>query len=401
MQRLDLKKDFPVFKAKDLVYLDTAASSLTPAPVIRAMNAYYETMPVNVHRGVYELSHQATEAYEEAREKIARFIGADFEEVIFTRGASSALNMFARMYETNIDAGDEIIISELEHHSHLLPWQQLAKRRGAKLRYVPLTKEGRITTSNFKSVLNAKTKVVALTGVSNVLGYKTPLSEIIPLAHKNGAIVSVDAAQLAPHDIIDVRKLDCDALAFSGHKMLGPTGIGVLYGKRALLDALEPLEYGGDMVDVAELHDASWKDSPYKFETGTPPIAEAIGLGAAVDYLNAIGMQNIIDHEQTLHAYTMERLSKLEGITVYNPTCETGIITFNIDGVHPHDAVTFFDEDNVALRAGHHCAQPVMKFLDVIATLRASMYLYNSKSDADRFIDSIKRARDFFTSVGF
>ncbi|MFW5892649.1 MAG: aminotransferase class V-fold PLP-dependent enzyme [Bacillota bacterium] len=401
MRLLDLKKDFPVFKTKDLVYLDTAASSLTPKTVISTMTDYYETMPVNVHRGVYELSHKATEAYEQSREKIARFIGADFEEVIFTRGASSALNMLARMYETNIDAGDEIIVSELEHHSHLLPWQQLARRKGAKLRYVPLTEEGRITTENFKSVLSDKTKVVALTGVSNVLGYKTPLSKIIPLAHEKGAIVSVDAAQMAPHEVIDVRALDCDFLAFSGHKMLGPTGIGVLYGKKSLLDRLEPLEYGGDMVDIAELHDASWKDTPYKFETGTPPIAEVIGLGAAVDYLNAIGMPAIIAHEQTLHAYTMEQLSKLEGITVYNPTCETGIITFNIDGVHPHDAVTFFDEDNVALRAGHHCAQPVMRFLDVIATLRASMYLYNSKSDADRFIDSIKRARDFFTSVGF
>ncbi|MFP4077669.1 MAG: aminotransferase class V-fold PLP-dependent enzyme [Candidatus Izemoplasmataceae bacterium] len=401
MRLLDLKKDFPVFKTKDLVYLDTAASSLTPKTVISTMTDYYETMPVNVHRGVYELSHKATEAYEQSREKIARFIGADFEEVIFTRGASSALNMLARMYETNIDAGDEIIVSELEHHSHLLPWQQLARRKGAKLRYVPLTEAGRITTENFKSVLSDKTKVVALTGVSNVLGYKTPLSKIIPLAHEKGAIVSVDAAQMAPHEVIDVRALDCDFLAFSGHKMLGPTGIGVLYGKKSLLDRLEPLEYGGDMVDIAELHDASWKDTPYKFETGTPPIAEVIGLGAAVDYLNAIGMPAIIAHEQTLHAYTMEQLSKLEGITVYNPTCETGIITFNIDGVHPHDAVTFFDEDNVALRAGHHCAQPVMRFLDVIATLRASMYLYNSKSDADRFIDSIKRARDFFTSVGF
>ncbi|MFW5914010.1 MAG: aminotransferase class V-fold PLP-dependent enzyme, partial [Bacillota bacterium] len=376
MRFLDLKKDFPVFKTKDLVYLDTAASSLTPETVIRTMNEYYEKMPVNVHRGVYELSHKATEAYEESREKIARFIGADFEEVIFTRGASSALNMLARMVETNIEAGDEIIVSELEHHSHLLPWQQLAKRKGAKLKYVPLTKEGRITVENFKSVLSDKTKVVALTGVSNVLGYKTPLSNIIALAHEKDAIVSVDAAQMAPHETIDVRKLDCDFLAFSGHKMLGPTGIGILYGKRALLDRLEPLEYGGDMVDIAELHDASWKDTPYKFETGTPPIAEAIGLGAAVDYLNAIGMQKIIEHEQALHAYTMEHLSKLEGITVYNPTCETGIIAFNIDGVHPHDAVTFFDEDNVALRAGHHCAQPVMKFLDVIATLRASMYLY-------------------------
>ncbi len=401
MRLLDLKKDFPVFKDKELVYLDTAASSLIPATVIERMDDYYQHTPVNVHRGVYEMSHKATKAYEAAREKIARFIHADFEEIIFTRGASSALNMLARMHESAIGPGDEIIVSELEHHSHLLPWQQLAKRKKATLKYVPLTKEGRITVESFQSVLSDKTKIVALTGVSNVMGYRTPLEPIIALAHEKGAIVSVDAAQMTPHEAIDVRALDCDFLAFSGHKMLGPNGVGVLYGKRKHLDGLEPLEYGGDMVDVAELYDASWKDTPYKFETGTPPIAEVIGLGAAIDYLEHVGMEHISQHEQTLHAYTMEKLLKLEGITVYNPECESGIITFNIDGVHPHDAVTFFDEDNIAMRAGHHCAQPVMRFLEVIATLRASFYLYNSQSDADRFVESVKSARDFFTSVGF
>ena len=401
MRLLDLKNDFPVFKTTDLVYLDTAASSLTPEAVIETMNRYYEKTPVNVHRGVYGLSYKATALYEAAREKVARFINADFEEIVYTRGASSALNMLARMYEPHIETGDEIVVSELEHHSHLLPWQQLAKRKGAKLRYVPLTKDGRITTANVRSVLSENTQVVALTGVSNVMGFRTPLEEIIPLVHEKGAVISIDAAQMAPHEPIDVRTLDCDFLAFSGHKMLGPTGIGVLYGKREHLDKLEPLEYGGDMVDVAELQDASWKHTPYKFETGTPPIAEAIGLGSAIDYLNKVGMGNIKAHEKALHAYTMEKLSKLKGLTVYNPECETAIITFNIDGVHPHDAVTFFDEDAIAMRAGHHCAQPMMRFLDVIATLRASFYLYNSKEDADRFIDSVKRARDFFTSVGF
>jgi len=401
MNALKLKSDFPVFDEGPLVYLDTAASSLTPKSVIDAMDAYYKTMPVNVHRGVYQMSYEATRKYEDARENIASFINADFEEIVFTRGASSALNMLARMYEPFIDENDEIIISEIEHHSHLLPWQQVAKRTGAKLVYVPLTKEGRITVDNFKKVLSEKTKIVAFTAVSNVLGYRTPLEEIIRLAHEKNAVVSVDAAQGVPHEKVDVKALDCDFLAFSGHKMLGPTGIGVLYGKTDLLDKLEPLEYGGDMVDYTYKENATWKDAPYKFETGTPPIGEVLGLSEAVNYLREIGMDAVSAHESELQAYALERLSQMDGITVYNKTSETGIIAFNIDDVHPHDAVTFFDEDDIALRAGHHCAQLVMAFLNVPATLRASFYLYNTKDDVDRFIESLSEARNFFTSVGF
>jgi cysteine desulfurase/selenocysteine lyase len=401
MNFLNLKKDFPVFEQGPLVYLDTAASSLTPTTVIDTMNEYYRTMPVNVHRGVYQMSYEATKKYESARDNIAEFIHAEDEEIVFTRGASSALNMLARMYEPYIDETDEIIVSEIEHHSHLLPWQQVAKRTGAKLVYVPLTKEGRITVDNFKSVLNSSTKVVALTAVSNVLGYRTPLKEIIKLAHEKGAVVSVDAAQSVPHEKVDVKGLDCDFLAFSGHKMLGPTGVGVLYGKKAWLDAFEPLEFGGDMVDYTYKENATWKDAPYKFETGTPPIAEVLGLSEAINYLKNVGMDAIKAHEESLQTYAMKRLEALEGVSVYNHTSETGIIAFNIDDVHPHDAVTFFDEDNIALRAGHHCAQLVMAFLNVAATLRVSFYLYNSKDDVDAFIESLKNARNFFTSVGF
>ncbi len=396
------KDEFPILTRQRLVYLDTAASSLTPKRVIDKMNEYYGEYPVNVHRGVYALSHRATEQYTNARETIAEFIGADFNEVVFTRGASSALNLVALTYGAqHLKPGDEVIVSELEHHSHVLPWQQIAKKTGAKLIYVPLSKEGRITTEAFKTVLTDKTKIVALTHVSNVMGYVTPLEEIILLAHEKGAIVSVDAAQSAPHMPLDVKTLDADFLAFSGHKMCGPTGIGVLYGKRELLDQLEPLEYGGDMNDNVEKDTGTWKDTPYKFETGTPPIAEAIGLAEAIHYLTSIGFDTVRNHEHTLFKRALEGLKKIPGITVYNESADTGIVNFNIEGVHPHDAVSFFDGEHVALRAGHHCAQLLIKWLDVPATLRASFYIYNDEADVDAFLDVVKRARDFFTSIGF
>ena len=398
-----IRTDFPVLTADDsFVYLDSAASSLTPSSVIDNLNDYYEKYGVNVHRGVYHLSYVATEKYNDARQKIANFINSDVNEVVFTRGASSALNLVALSYGYHVLApGDEIIVSELEHHSSVLPWQQVAKNIGAKLVYVPLTDDGRITVDAFKRVLSDKTKVVALTYVSNVMGYITPLKEIIELAHETGAIVSVDAAQAAPHIPIDVRDLDCDFLSFSGHKMLGPTGIGVLFGKYKLLEQMTPLEYGGDMIDYVEKHDATYKNPPYKFETGTPPIAEAIGLGKAIDYLKEIGFEEIHDHEYNLAQYTIKKMQEIDGVTVYNPTSDTGVITFNIDGVHPHDAVTFFDGDNIAMRAGHHCAQLVIQWLDVVATLRISFYVYNTQADSDKFIASLKEAVAFFKSVGF
>jgi cysteine desulfurase / selenocysteine lyase len=397
-----IRQDFPILTKQTLTYLDTAASSLTPNVVINKMNEYYYEYPVNVHRGVYQLSYKATEHYTKARENIARFINGSFEETVFTRGASSALNLVASSYGmNNLTKGDEIIVSELEHHSHVLPWQMVAKKTGATLKYIPLNAEGRITVENFKKILTDHTKVVALTYISNVMGYETPLKEIIQLAHAKGAVVSVDAAQAVPHKKVDVKALDCDFLAFSGHKMCGPTGIGVLYGKKALLEKMEPIEFGGDMNDYVDLFDAEFKDAPYKFETGTPPIAEAIGLSEAVDYLEAIGYDEILTHETMLKEMALSELSKIKGITIYNKTTETAIINFNIDGVHPHDAVSFFDQDHIALRAGHHCAQLVIKWLNVAATLRASFYIYNTVEDVMRFIDSVKRARTFFSEVGF
>jgi len=397
-----LRKDFPVLDDKTLVYLDTAASSLKPKQVIKKLDEYYAKYSVNVHRGVYNLSYIATELYEESRRKISEFINAEVDEIVFTRGASSALNLVATSYGlNNLTSKDEIIVSELEHHSQVLPWQNVSNITKAKLVYVPLDKEGRITIENFKKVLNENTKVVALNYVSNVMGYIAPIKEIIRLSHEVGAVVSVDAAQAAPHKQLDVKDLDCDFLAFSGHKMLGPTGIGVLFGKKELLNEMPPIEFGGDMNDNVNLYDASWKDSPYKFEAGTPPIAGAIGLGAAIDYINNIGINNISVHEKNLKDYTVKKLLEIEDIIVYNKTSETGIIAFNIAGVHPHDAVTFFDGDNICMRAGHHCAQLIIKWLKVVATLRVSFYLYNTIEDCDKFIESVKNARNFFKSVGF
>ncbi len=397
-----IKKDFPVLEDESLVYLDTAASSLKPTVVLDAMDEYYKKYGVNVHRGVYNMSFVATNKYNEAREKIAMHINAKSEEIVFTRGASSALNLVASSYGlNNVTSDDEIIVSELEHHSHVLPWQNVCNITGAKLVYVPLNEEGRITIENFKKVLSSKTKVVALTYVSNVMGYITPIEEIIQLAHEVGAVVSVDAAQAAPHKNINVVKLDCDFLSFSGHKMCGPTGIGVLYGKKKLLDEMPPIEFGGDMNDNVDLYEASWKDTPYKFETGTPPIAEAIGLGRAIEYLNTIGICQIHQHEMNLRNYTIQRMQEMEDIEIYNVTSETSVISFNIKGVHPHDAITYFDQENICMRAGHHCAQLIIKWLNVLATLRISFYLYNTKEDCDKFLDTLKKARDFFKEMGF
>lgn len=389
------KSDFPTIK-DGITYLDSGASSLKPTSVIEAMDTYYKDYGVNIHRGVYSLSYQATDKYEEARTNIADFINAKFEEVVFTRGASSALNLVASSWGlANVEEGDEIVVSELEHHSSVLPWQNVARIKKAKLVYIPLNEEGRITLDNFMSVVTDKTKVVAVTYISNVMGYISPIKEMIEYAHERDIMVTVDAAQAIPHKRIDVVDLDCDFLSFSGHKMLGPTGVGVLFGKKHLLNNMDPIEFGGDMNDNVELYDASFKNAPYRFETGTMPIAEVIGLSEAVNYLRNIDF-DILEHELKLRNYAMEKLQNIEGVTVYNPTAETGIIAFNIDGVHPHDAASVFDQNGVCLRAGHHCAQLIIKWLGQHATLRATFYIYNDLNDVDKFIESVIDARDFF-----
>lgn len=394
----EIKKDFPVLvNNPSLVYLDSCATSLKPKCVIDKIDEYYEKYGVNVNRGVYELSYHATCEYEETREITAKFLNAKPEEIVFTKGASNGLNLIASSYGLdNIHEGDEIITSELEHHSNIIPWQNVAKRKNAVLKFIELDSTGRITVESFKRVLTNKTKVVAITYVSNVMGYITPIKEIIDLAHSVGAIVVVDAAQAVPHMKIDVKALDVDFLAFSAHKMLGPTGFGIMYGKYDLLQKMEPIEFGGDMNDNVDLYESHYKDAPYKFETGTPPIAEAIAFKEAIKYIENYGYDKIQKTEKELTRYAVEELLKIPNVTVYNPTVETGTIAFNINNVHPHDAATFFDQEHIALRAGHHCAQLITKWLECVGTLRACFYLYNDLEDAKKFVEAVKGAAEYF-----
>lgn len=394
----EIKKDFPVLvNNPSLVYLDSCATSLKPKCVIDKIDEYYEKYGVNVNRGVYELSYHATCEYEETREITAKFLNAKPEEIVFTKGASNGLNLIASSYGLdNIQEGDEIITSELEHHSNIIPWQNVAKRKKAVLKFIELDSTGRITVESFKRVLTNKTKVVAITYVSNVMGYITPIKEIIDLAHSVGAVVVVDAAQAVPHMKIDVKALDVDFLAFSAHKMLGPTGFGIMYGKYDLLQKMEPIEFGGDMNDNVDLYESHYKDAPYKFETGTPPIAEAIAFKEAIKYIENYGYDKIQKTEKELTRYAVEELLKIPNVTVYNPTVETGTIAFNINNVHPHDAATFFDQEHIALRAGHHCAQLITKWLECVGTLRACFYLYNDLEDAKKFVEAVKGAAEYF-----
>ncbi|EDO1156156.1 cysteine desulfurase [Listeria innocua] len=400
-----IRADFPILaqeiNEKPLAYLDNAATSQKPKQVIAALTHYYEFDNANVHRGVHTLAARATDAYESARSKVAKFIHArEVAEIIFTRGTTSAINLVVDSYaEANIEAGDEIVISYLEHHSNLIPWQQLAKRKGAVLKYIELEEDGTISVEQAKKTIGEKTKIVALAHVSNVLGTITPIKEIAAIAHQFGAVILVDGAQAVPHMEVNVVDLDADFYAFSGHKMMAPTGIGALYGKRELLDAMEPTEFGGEMIDFVELYDSTWKELPWKFEAGTPIIGGAIALGAAIDYLAEVGLANIHAHEQALASYAIEEMSKIEGITIYGPkdaSKRCGLVTFNLEGAHPHDIATILDEDGIAIRAGHHCAQPLMKWLDVSSTARASFYIYNTKEEIDALIDGLKLTKEYF-----
>ncbi|MBF2594971.1 cysteine desulfurase [Listeria welshimeri] len=400
-----IRADFPILdqeiNEKPLAYLDNAATSQKPKQVIEALTHYYEFDNANVHRGVHTLAARATDAYESARVKVAKFIHArEVAEIIFTRGTTSAINLVVDSYaEANIEAGDEIVISYLEHHSNLIPWQQLAKRKGAVLKYIELEEDGTISVEQAQKTISEKTKIVALAHVSNVLGTITPIREIAAIAHKFGAVILVDGAQAVPHMEVNVVDLDADFYAFSGHKMMAPTGIGALYGKRELLDTMEPTEFGGEMIDFVELYDSTWKELPWKFEAGTPIIGGAIALGAAIDYLAEVGLANIHAHEQELVGYAIEEMSKIDGITIYGPkdaSKRCGLVTFNLEGAHPHDIATILDEDGIAIRAGHHCAQPLMKWLDVSSTARASFYIYNTKEEIDALIDGFKLTKEYF-----
>lgn len=388
---------FPIYKNHpNLHYLDSAATALKPQRVLDKMNEYYSFYGVNIHRGVYSLSYQATDEVDKSRVKVANFINASPNEIIFTRNCTESLNLACMLYSKNITKDDEILTSELEHHSNLLPWQNISNKVGCKLKFINLTDEARITLENVKSSITAKTKVLAITCASNVMGYITDLKPIIKYCHERNIVVFCDAAQLVAHRKIDVKDLDCDFLAFSGHKMMGPTGIGVLYGKKSILNTLYPVLLGGDMNEEVYHHHVDIKPIPYRFEAGTPAISEIIGLGEAIDFINQIGFCAINAHEEELTKYAYSKLKEINGITIYNKNPELGVINFNINNVHPHDAATFFDEKEIALRAGHHCAQLVTKFLKVDGTLRASFYIYNNKEDVDCFIQTIKETVKFF-----
>ncbi len=400
--------NFPILNQEvnghPLVYLDSGATSQKPTVVIDALKAYYEQDNSNVHRGVHTLGNRATEGYEGAREKVRNFIGAtSTKEVIFMRGTTTAINTVAASYgDANVSEGDEIVITYMEHHSNIIPWQQLAKRKNAVLKYIDLEEDGTITIENVRKAITEKTKIVSVMHVSNVLGVVNPIKDITKIAHEHGAVMVVDGAQAAPHIKVDVQDLDCDFYAFSGHKMCGPTGIGVLYGKQRHLEAMEPVEFGGEMIDFVGLQESTWKELPWKFEGGTPIIAGAIGLAAAIDYLESIGLEAIEQHEHELAAYAMEQMSNIEGLTIYgpkDPSKRAGIVTFNLNDVHPHDVATVLDMQGIAVRAGHHCAQPLMKWLNVSATARASFYLYNTKEDIDRLVAGLQKAKEYFNDV--
>lgn len=398
-------KDFPILEqqvnGKRLAYLDSTATSQKPKQVIDALSDYYERYNSNVHRGVHTLGSLATDGYEGARETVRRFIHAKyFEEIIFTRGTTAAINMIAHSYgDANVGEGDEIVVTQMEHHANLVPWQQLAKRQGATLKFIPMAEDGTITLEAVRETVSERTKIVAIAHVSNVLGTINDIKAIAEITHEHGAIISVDGAQSVPHMKVDVQDLNVDFYSFSGHKMLGPTGIGVLYGKREHLNQMEPTEFGGDMIDFVDLYDSTWTDLPTKFEAGTPLIAQAIGLQAAIEYIESIGFDAIHEHEQALTTYAYEQMSQIEGIDIYGPSKDkrAGIITFNLKDVHPHDVATALDTEGVAVRAGHHCAQPLMKWLNVSSTARASFYIYNTKEDIDQLVEGLKQTKEFFS----
>ena len=402
----DIRGDFPILSrqvhGKPLVYLDSTASSQKPNAVIDAMTHYYHNYNANVHRGVYEISEDATAAMEKARVKVARFLNArQSKQIIFTRNTSESINLVAYSWgNANIHTGDLIIVTEMEHHSNLVPWQLLAQRTGARLEFIPVTEDGLLRLDVYEQLLEQKPKLVAFTHMSNVLGTITPAQQMIAQAHAAGAIVLLDAAQSVPHLPVDVQALDVDFLCFSAHKMLGPTGIGVLYGKRDLLEAMPPFMGGGDMIRTVDLRESTWNDLPWKFEAGTPAIAEAIGLGVAVDYLNAIGMERVLQHEREMTEYALEQLQAVPELKLYGPDASQrgGVASFTLGEIHPHDLASILDQEvGVAIRAGNHCAQPLHKRYGLGATARASFYVYTNKADIDTLVQGLHKAKQIFS----
>ena len=410
MKPLDVQRtraDFPILSrtvhGKPLVYLDNAATTQKPRQVIDAFVNYYSRYNANIHRGIHTLAEEATAAYEAVRERTARFIGAPGPRtIVFTRNTTESINLFANAWgRARLAPGDRILLSEMEHHSNLVPWQLLAKATGAALAFIPITDDGRLRLEELDKLLTTRTKLVSITHMSNVLGTINPIERIVERAHARGALVFVDAAQSVPHLPLDVRRLGCDALAFSAHKMLGPTGVGVLYAREELLESMEPFLGGGEMISDVQLTSATWNEIPWKFEAGTPNIADVIAFGEALAYLERIGLEAIRAHERGLTTYALKRLGDIDGITLYGPggngEDRGGVVSFNLEGLHPHDVGTVLDAEGVAIRAGHHCAKPLMRRLGVAATARASVYLYNTPEEIDRLVEAIKAAQVFFS----
>lgn len=403
-----IREDFPILKqkvrGKRLVYLDSAATTQKPIQVIEAINNYYKNFNSNVHRGVYYISEEATKLYEEARKKVARFIGAKSpRNIIFTKNTTEAINLVAYSWgRKNIKENDEIILTLMEHHSNLIPWQILAKEKNAKLKFIPVKDDGTLEIEKLHELLTSRSKLLAITHVSNVLGTINPVKEIIDIAHRNGTVVLLDGAQSVPHIPVNTSELDCDFLAFSGHKMLGPMGIGVLYGKENILEEMDPFLGGGEMISQVWLDRATWNDIPWKFEAGTPNVEGAIGLGSAIDYLKNIGMEKVHEEERKLTGYAMERLKEIEGIRIYGPQnldIKSGVISFNIPNIHPHDIGTILDYEGIAVRVGSHCAQPLMERFGVSSMVRASFYIYNIPEEIDIMIDALKKVKEIFRGI--
>jgi len=403
------KNDFPILKRKvrggnTLIYLDSGATSQKPEIVIEAEANFYRTKNAAVHRGAHLVAEEASEVYEGARDNVARFIGAKSDEVIFTKSATESLNLIAYSLgnpesKFHLNSGDEIVVSEMEHHANLIPWQQLAKRVGAKLTWFKITDEGRLDLSDIDKLINKKTKVVAITHQSNVLGTIVPLAQITKAAHAVGAVVVLDACQSVPHFAVDVKKLEVDFLAFSGHKVLGPTGIGVLWGKSELLDQLEPALFGGSMVDSVSMQGATWAKAPRKFEAGVPNMAQAVGLSAAIDYISEIGMDKVAQHEQELTKQLISGLQNTSGVQVIGPVDmkdRGGVVSFTVDGVHPHDVGQYLDQFGIAVRTGHHCAWPLMRRLNLVGTTRASFHLYNDENEVEVLLNTVSKIKDYF-----
>ncbi len=402
----EIRRDFPILDrridGKKLVYLDNAATSQKPRQVLDALAEYYEEHNANIHRGVHRLAEEATAAYEEARQKVARFLGArDTRGLIFTRGTTESINLVAHAWGRKVlREDDEVVLTEAEHHSNLVPWQLTARATGAKLRFIPIRENGILDLEAAERLIGPRTKLVGCIHASNVLATINPVERLIRMAHDVGALMLVDGAQSAPHLPVDVEELGCDFYACSGHKMLGPTGVGVLWGRLEILEEMDPFLGGGEMIREVHLDHSTWNDLPYKFEAGTMNIAQAVGLGAAVNYLGELGMQNVREHERRLGEYAYRRLSELEGITIYGPKeGRTGLVSFSLPDIHPHDLSQLLDEEGIAIRSGHHCAQPLMRRLGVAATARASFYLYNTEEEVDALVEALGRAREFFGAL--